>query len=157
MWGDPWSSRRGGGHAVRVCVCVCVCVFSENRIIWVYLRCTFKAFITLLHLSTDTTCLPHWPIYVSSPPPPPLLLPPTLLLSSSPPRLLASSPPLLPSSPPLHPPSLCRYVFGKTKVFIRKPVTLFNLEERRERCLNDVVSIIQGAYRSWAARKYVLK
>jgi myosin heavy subunit len=39
-------------------------------------------------------------------------------------------------------------------VFIRKPVTLFNLEERRERCLNDVVSIIQGAYRSWAARKY---
>ena len=35
------------------------------------------------------------------------------------------------------------YKFGKTKIFIVKPVTLFSLEELRERKLHDVVRSIQ--------------
>eukprot|EP00948_MAST-09A_sp_MAST-9A-sp1_P000460 g460.t1 len=49
------------------------------------------------------------------------------------------------------------YVMGKTKVFIRKPMMLFTLEELRDRKLNDIVAVIQGTYRAWKARKKFLE
>ena len=49
------------------------------------------------------------------------------------------------------------YQFGKTKVFVRKPVTLFSLEEMRERKLHDIAISIQTCFRVWQARKYFLE
>ena len=50
-----------------------------------------------------------------------------------------------------------QYQFGKTKVFVRQAVTLFALEELRERKLHDLAAMIQSAYRAWKARKYFLE
>jgi len=50
-----------------------------------------------------------------------------------------------------------QYQLGKSKVFIRQPVSLFTLEELRERKLHDVVTLIQKVYRSWKARKFFLE
>jgi len=47
--------------------------------------------------------------------------------------------------------------FGKTKLFVRQPITLFSLEELRERKLHDIATIIQVTYRAWKARKYFLE
>eukprot|EP00474_Spongospora_subterranea_P009779 CRZ10237.1 hypothetical protein [Spongospora subterranea] len=47
-----------------------------------------------------------------------------------------------------------QFVMGKTKVFIREPISLFALEEFRSRRLQDLATLIQKVYRSWVARKY---
>ena len=49
------------------------------------------------------------------------------------------------------------YQMGKTKVFIRAPITLFALEELRKRRLADVARILQAAWRSYKARKYFME
>ena len=46
---------------------------------------------------------------------------------------------------------------GKTKLFIRKPQTLFALEELRERALSDFASMIQKAFRGYRAVKFFLQ
>jgi len=46
------------------------------------------------------------------------------------------------------------YKFGKTKLFIRKPLTLFTLEEMRSRKLQDIVAMLQSAWRKYLAKKY---
>eukprot|EP00455_Lapot_gusevi_P016296 TRINITY_DN1837_c0_g1_i15.p1 TRINITY_DN1837_c0_g1~~TRINITY_DN1837_c0_g1_i15.p1 ORF type:complete len:865 (+),score=234.52 TRINITY_DN1837_c0_g1_i15:192-2597(+) len=50
-----------------------------------------------------------------------------------------------------------QYQLGTTKVFVRKPVNLFALEELRERKLHDLATLIQTIYRAWKARKYFLE
>lgn len=49
------------------------------------------------------------------------------------------------------------YQMGVTKVFIRKPESLFELEEFRERAVNELVKKIQKVYKGWKARKYFLE
>lgn len=49
------------------------------------------------------------------------------------------------------------YQFGKTKIFIRKPLTLFTLEELRARRLHDVARMLQTAWRALLARKSFLE
>ncbi|GAB5355279.1 hypothetical protein AAMO2058_000191700 [Amorphochlora amoebiformis] len=49
------------------------------------------------------------------------------------------------------------YELGKTKVFIKHPVTIFQLEEYRERKIHELVIKIQTVYRSWLARKHLLE
>eukprot|EP01094_Clydonella_sp_ATCC50884_P004683 TRINITY_DN13717_c0_g1_i1.p1 TRINITY_DN13717_c0_g1~~TRINITY_DN13717_c0_g1_i1.p1 ORF type:complete len:1028 (+),score=338.91 TRINITY_DN13717_c0_g1_i1:131-3085(+) len=44
------------------------------------------------------------------------------------------------------------YCMGKTKVFIRKPQTLFALEELRTKKLEDIVIIIQRWWRRWGGQ-----
>nr|XP_006825386.1 PREDICTED: unconventional myosin-Ib-like [Saccoglossus kowalevskii] len=41
------------------------------------------------------------------------------------------------------------FSFGRTKIFIRSPRTLFDLEEWRRRKLNDIATIIQKTFRGW--------
>ena len=48
------------------------------------------------------------------------------------------------------------YKFGKTKIFIRKPLTLFMLEELRARKLHDAARMLQAPWRAYQARKYFL-
>lgn len=43
--------------------------------------------------------------------------------------------------------------FGKTKVFIRSPQTLFSLEERRNQMIPSVVILLQKQVRGWIARQ----
>jgi len=50
-----------------------------------------------------------------------------------------------------------QYQMGKSKIFIRQPVSLFTMEELRERKLHDIATMIQKIYRSWKARKYFLE
>mmetsp|Transcript_11310 Transcript_11310/g.20776 ORF Transcript_11310/g.20776 Transcript_11310/m.20776 type:complete len:1021 (-) Transcript_11310:294-3356(-) len=50
-----------------------------------------------------------------------------------------------------------QYELGKTKVFIRHPVTVFQLEEFRERKIHELVTKIQSVFRSWQARKHLLE
>jgi len=49
------------------------------------------------------------------------------------------------------------YRFGKTKIFIKKPMTLFSLEEMREQKLQHIARIVQASYRSYRARKKFLE
>merc|ERR1712176_591079 len=49
------------------------------------------------------------------------------------------------------------YQFGKTKLFIKKPESLFDLEQAREKRMHHVVSVMQNAYRKWKARLYFQK
>jgi myosin-1 len=49
-----------------------------------------------------------------------------------------------------------QFVLGKTKIFVRNPQTLFQLEELRERKIVDLVVLIQAAYRSYRARKQAM-
>lgn len=71
-----------------------------------------------------------------------------------------------PNSDQLEPKEACRaimsamsitekteYQLGKTKIFIRQPVSLFALEELRERKLHVLATLIQKIYRSYRTRK----
>jgi myosin I len=49
------------------------------------------------------------------------------------------------------------YQFGKSKVFIKKPETIFHLEELRDRALHDIVKIIQRNYRGYRAKKFFIE
>uniref|UniRef100_A0A7S3PQ95 Myosin motor domain-containing protein n=1 Tax=Aplanochytrium stocchinoi TaxID=215587 RepID=A0A7S3PQ95_9STRA len=46
------------------------------------------------------------------------------------------------------------YQHGKSKLFIKEPKSLFDLEEAREKRMQYVVGIIQRTYRTWKARLY---
>ncbi|XP_077472590.1 unconventional myosin-Ib isoform X2 [Stigmatopora argus] len=41
------------------------------------------------------------------------------------------------------------FSYGRSKIFIRNPRTLFFLEERRRQCLQDLATLIQKIYRGW--------
>jgi myosin I len=49
------------------------------------------------------------------------------------------------------------FQFGKTKVFVRQPEVITELEEQRLRRLEDIAIIIQKAWRAYAARKYLME
>ncbi|XP_051565748.1 unconventional myosin-Ib-like isoform X2 [Myxocyprinus asiaticus] len=44
------------------------------------------------------------------------------------------------------------YAYGRSKIFIRNPRTLFFLEEKRRQCLEDLATLIQKIYRGWKCR-----
>ncbi|XP_077339685.1 unconventional myosin-Ia isoform X1 [Lithobates pipiens] len=46
--------------------------------------------------------------------------------------------------------------YGRTKVFVRTPKTLFDLEELRRQKLNELATLIQKMYRGWKQRKLFL-
>ncbi|XP_034549375.1 unconventional myosin-Ib isoform X2 [Notolabrus celidotus] len=48
------------------------------------------------------------------------------------------------------------YAYGRSKIFIRNPRTLFFLEERRKQCLEDLAALIQKIYRGWKCRSHFL-
>ncbi|XP_024142060.1 unconventional myosin-Ib isoform X2 [Oryzias melastigma] len=48
------------------------------------------------------------------------------------------------------------YAYGRSKIFIRNPKTLFFLEERRRQCLQDLATLIQKIYRGWKCRRQFL-
>eukprot|EP00475_Leptophrys_vorax_P030591 TRINITY_DN4597_c0_g2_i1.p1 TRINITY_DN4597_c0_g2~~TRINITY_DN4597_c0_g2_i1.p1 ORF type:complete len:1030 (+),score=334.18 TRINITY_DN4597_c0_g2_i1:248-3091(+) len=50
-----------------------------------------------------------------------------------------------------------QYQLGVSKIFIRKPETLFLLEEQRERRVDELVRKIQRLYKSWKLRKYFIE
>lgn len=45
------------------------------------------------------------------------------------------------------------YAFGKSKVFIRKPKTLFDMEEKRREQMHYLAVLIQKVWRGWRQRK----
>jgi len=47
-----------------------------------------------------------------------------------------------------------QFQMGKSKIFVRQPVSLFTLEELRERKLHQLATLIQSIYRSYRARKW---
>ncbi|CAD5117530.1 DgyrCDS6295 [Dimorphilus gyrociliatus] len=47
--------------------------------------------------------------------------------------------------------------YGKTKVFIRNPSTLFSLEDLRAKKLHDLATLVQKVYKGWSLRKLFLK
>ncbi|XP_031415349.1 unconventional myosin-Ib isoform X2 [Clupea harengus] len=48
------------------------------------------------------------------------------------------------------------YSYGRSKIFIRNPRTLFFLEEKRRQCLQDLATLIQKIYRGWKSRTHFL-
>ncbi|XP_051997932.1 unconventional myosin-Ib-like isoform X3 [Xyrauchen texanus] len=44
------------------------------------------------------------------------------------------------------------FAYGRSKIFIRNPRTLFFLEEKRRQCLEDLAALIQKIYRGWKCR-----
>uniref|UniRef100_A0A671V131 Myosin IB n=1 Tax=Sparus aurata TaxID=8175 RepID=A0A671V131_SPAAU len=48
------------------------------------------------------------------------------------------------------------FAYGRSKIFIRNPRTLFFLEERRRQCLQDLATLIQKIYRGWKCRTQFL-
>ncbi|XP_045062628.1 unconventional myosin-Ib-like isoform X3 [Coregonus clupeaformis] len=48
------------------------------------------------------------------------------------------------------------FAYGRSKIFIRNPRTLFTLEERRRACLEDLATLIQKIYRGWKSRTHFL-
>ncbi|KAM4702177.1 unconventional myosin-Ia [Discoglossus pictus] len=46
--------------------------------------------------------------------------------------------------------------YGRTKVFIRTPSTLFDLEERRKKKLDELAALIQKIFRGWRCRRQFL-
>ncbi|KAM7407719.1 hypothetical protein PAMA_003457 [Pampus argenteus] len=48
------------------------------------------------------------------------------------------------------------FSYGRSKIFIRNPRTLFFLEERRRQCLEDLATLIQKIYRGWKCRSHFL-
>ncbi|KAM4558963.1 unconventional myosin-Ib isoform 3-T3 [Odontesthes bonariensis] len=48
------------------------------------------------------------------------------------------------------------YSYGRSKIFIRNPRTLFFLEERRRQCLQNLATLIQKIYRGWKCRTHFL-
>jgi myosin-1 len=72
-----------------------------------------------------------------------------------------------PNSHGIPPPQACRIIMqelsisegqqfqmGSSKIFIRQPISLFTLEELRERRLHVLATMIQSVYRSYRARKW---
>ena len=49
------------------------------------------------------------------------------------------------------------YEVGRTKLFVRAPITLFALEELRKRRCEDITRILQVAWRAYKARKYYME
>uniref|UniRef100_A0A8C6XRI0 Unconventional myosin-Ia n=1 Tax=Naja naja TaxID=35670 RepID=A0A8C6XRI0_NAJNA len=43
--------------------------------------------------------------------------------------------------------------YGHTKIFIRSPSTLFDLERRRQQRVQELAALIQAAFRAWKCRK----
>lgn len=48
------------------------------------------------------------------------------------------------------------FAYGRSKIFIRNPKTLFFLEEKRRQCLEDLATLIQKIYRGWKCRTHFL-
>ncbi|XP_054978332.1 unconventional myosin-Ib isoform X1 [Sorex araneus] len=48
------------------------------------------------------------------------------------------------------------YSFGRSKIFIRNPRTLFKLEDLRKQRLEDLATLIQKIYRGWKSRTHFL-
>ncbi|XP_016419309.1 unconventional myosin-Ib-like isoform X7 [Sinocyclocheilus rhinocerous] len=48
------------------------------------------------------------------------------------------------------------FAYGRSKIFIRNPRTLFFLEEKRSQCLEDLATLIQKIYRGWKCRTHFL-
>ncbi|XP_068428293.1 unconventional myosin-Ib isoform X3 [Clinocottus analis] len=48
------------------------------------------------------------------------------------------------------------FSYGRSKIFIRNPRSLFFLEERRRQCLQDLATLIQKIYRGWKCRTHFL-
>ncbi|EPY79420.1 unconventional myosin-Ib isoform 2 [Camelus ferus] len=48
------------------------------------------------------------------------------------------------------------YSFGRSKIFIRNPRTLFKLEDLRKQRLEDLATLIQKIYRGWRCRTHFL-
>ncbi|XP_075895818.1 unconventional myosin-Ib isoform X3 [Nelusetta ayraudi] len=48
------------------------------------------------------------------------------------------------------------FSYGRSKIFIRNPRTLFFLEDRRKQCLQDLAALIQKIYRGWKCRTHFL-
>lgn len=48
------------------------------------------------------------------------------------------------------------FAYGRSKIFIRNPRTLFFLEEKRKQCLQDLATLIQKIYRGWKCRSQFL-
>ncbi|XP_051563869.1 unconventional myosin-Ib-like isoform X5 [Myxocyprinus asiaticus] len=48
--------------------------------------------------------------------------------------------------------SVEEFAYGRSKIFIRNPRTLFFLEEKRRQCLEDLATLIQKIYRGWKCR-----
>lgn len=48
------------------------------------------------------------------------------------------------------------FAYGRSKIFIRNPRTLFFLEEKRRHCLQDLAALIQKIYRGWKCRTHFL-
>ncbi|XP_067106769.1 unconventional myosin-Ib isoform X2 [Osmerus mordax] len=48
------------------------------------------------------------------------------------------------------------FAYGRSKIFIRNPRTLFFLEEKRRGCLENLAALIQKIYRGWKCRKHFL-
>ncbi|KAM9321482.1 unconventional myosin-Ia [Gastrophryne carolinensis] len=46
--------------------------------------------------------------------------------------------------------------YGRTKIFIRTPKTLFDLEEMRRKKLNELAALIQKVFRGWRQRRQFL-
>ncbi|KAM3935064.1 unconventional myosin-Ia isoform 2-T2 [Leptodactylus fuscus] len=46
--------------------------------------------------------------------------------------------------------------YGRTKIFIRTPSTLFNLEEKRREKMNELATLIQKLFRGWRLRSQYL-
>uniref|UniRef100_A0A8C9S3P7 Myosin IB n=1 Tax=Scleropages formosus TaxID=113540 RepID=A0A8C9S3P7_SCLFO len=44
------------------------------------------------------------------------------------------------------------FSYGRSKIFIRNPRTLFTLENKRAQCLEDLATLIQKIYRGWKRR-----
>uniref|UniRef100_A0A674JMH5 Unconventional myosin-Ia n=1 Tax=Terrapene triunguis TaxID=2587831 RepID=A0A674JMH5_9SAUR len=49
---------------------------------------------------------------------------------------------------------LAELAYGRTKIFIRTPRTLFDLEDRRRLRMADLASLIQATYRGWRCRTH---
>jgi myosin-1 len=49
------------------------------------------------------------------------------------------------------------YQMGVTKVFLRNPQSVYQMEELRERRLHELATLIQKVYRSWKVRKFFLE
>ncbi|KAI4896560.1 hypothetical protein NFI96_007802, partial [Prochilodus magdalenae] len=48
------------------------------------------------------------------------------------------------------------FSYGRSKIFIRNPRTLFFLEDRRRQCLEDLATLIQKIYRGYKCRTHFL-
>ncbi|XP_023967778.2 unconventional myosin-Ia isoform X2 [Chrysemys picta bellii] len=49
---------------------------------------------------------------------------------------------------------LAELAYGRTKIFIRTPRTVFDLEDRRRQRMADLASLIQATYRGWRCRTH---